>query len=54
MLSEMKRENDYDDRESDASFAKAELTAGQREGTVNNNQCRCYRQNDVFVLGYVE
>lgn len=36
------------------SSPKAELTAGQREGIVNNNQCICYRQNDVFVLGYVE
>lgn len=36
------------------SSPKAELTAGQGEGIVNNNQCICYRQNDVFVLGYVE
>jgi len=50
----MKAEYYYDDRECDASFPKAELRAGQREGTVNNNQCICYRQNDVFVLGYVE
>lgn len=54
MLPEMKRENDYDDRESDASFPKAELTAGRREGAVNNNQSICYRRNDVLVLGYVE